>query len=74
MEIPNNREAARLEAVVDGRRCVCQYRMYRGVMMFTHTGVAAALDHVRARGLKGRPDCSDAQTQRHRETQDLLPE
>ncbi len=82
--------AARFEALVEGQRCVCQYRVYGRVMMLTHTAVPhalrgrgiaaalvqAALDHARERGLKVRPDCSyaEAYMQRHRQTLDLLLE
>jgi predicted GNAT family acetyltransferase len=88
MEIVHNPTASRFEASVDGQLCVCQYRLFRNVMMLVHTGVPpalrgrgiaaalvrAALDHARAKGLKVRPDCSyaEAYMQRHAETQDLL--
>ena len=80
--------ASRFTATVDGQLCVCQYRMFGGLMMFTHTGVPralrgrgiaaelvrVALDHARAQGHKVRPDCSyvEAYMRRHPETLDLL--
>ena len=92
MDVPvtHDRSASRFEAVVEGQRCVCQYRVYGKVLMLTHTGVPqalrgrgiaaqlvqAALDHARERGLKVRPDCSyaEAYMQRHPATLDLLVE
>ena len=90
MNVVNNTSASRFETSVDGQLCVCQYRVFRNVMMLTHTGVPAALrgrgiaaalvraalDHARAKGLKVRPDCSfaEAYLQRHAQTQDLLVE
>jgi uncharacterized protein len=87
-DIRHDRDGSRFEAVVDGQRCVCHYRVYGKVMMLTHTGVPralrgrgiaavlvqAALDHARERGLKVRPDCSYAEDymRRHPETLDLL--
>jgi predicted GNAT family acetyltransferase len=86
--VTHNAAASRFEAVVDGQPCVCQYRLYGKLMMFTHTavphvlrgrGIAAelarvALEHARTHGFKVRPDCSyiESYMQRHRETQDLL--
>jgi uncharacterized protein len=80
--------ASRFEALVDGHLCVCQYRLYGRLMMFSHTGVPhalrgrgiaadlvrTALDHARDKGYKVRPDCSyvEAYMQRHPETLDLL--
>lgn len=88
MQIVHNPTASRFEATVDGQLCVCQYRLFRNVMMLVHTGVPtalrgrgiaaalvrAALDHARAKGLKVRPDCSyaEAYMERHAETLDLL--
>lgn len=81
-------ERGRFQTVVDGRTCVCDYRLAGGVMEITHTGVpsavggrgiaaelvAAALAHARANGWKVRPICSYVQAymRRHAETQDLL--
>jgi predicted GNAT family acetyltransferase len=88
IDITHDPAASRFEALVEGQRCVCQYRVYGKVMMLTHTGVSqalrgrgiaallvqAALDHARERGLKVRPDCSyaEAYMQRHPATLDLL--
>jgi uncharacterized protein len=90
MDISHNREAGRFETLVDGHLCVCQYRMFGRLMMFTHTGVPhalrgrgiaadlvrTALAHAREQGFKVRPDCSyvEAYMQRHPETLDLLNE
>jgi predicted GNAT family acetyltransferase len=90
IRVTHDPAASRFEALVDGHRCACQYRVYGKVMMLTHTGVPhalrgrgiaaalvqAALDHARARGLKVRPDCSyaEAYMQRHPQTLDLLVE
>jgi uncharacterized protein len=87
-DITHDTAAARFETIVEGQRCVCQYRVFGKTMMLTHTGVPqalrgrgiaallvqAALDHARARQLKVRPDCSyaEAYMQRHPETLDLL--
>ena len=76
------------ESVVDGRRCVCAYRLHGDTMVFTHTEVppalqgrgiaaalvAAALAHARERGLRVRPLCSYVAVymRRHPETLDLL--
>ncbi|MBE2242027.1 MAG: N-acetyltransferase [Burkholderiaceae bacterium] len=81
-------ERGRFQTVVDGRTCVCDYRLAGGVMEIVHTGVpgavegrgiagelvAAALAHARANGWKVRPVCSYVQAymRRHAETQDLL--
>jgi len=78
----------RFQTVVEGRICVCDYRIVDRVMQFTHTGVPpavegrgiaaalveAALAHARAEGLKVDPICSYVRLymQRHPETQDLL--
>lgn len=83
-------DSGRFTAVVDGHPCVCQYRLYGKLMMFTHTGVPhalrgrgiaaelvrVALGHARAQGYKVRPDCSyvEAYMRRHPETLDLLPD
>jgi predicted GNAT family acetyltransferase len=81
-------ERGRFQAIVEGRTCVCDYRLADGVMQMTHTLVspplegqgiaeqlvAAALDHARASGLKVNPICSYVRVymRRHPETQDLL--
>lgn len=81
-------ERGRFQTVVDGRACVCDYRLAGRVMEITYTGVppalegrgiaaklvAAALAHARASGWHVRPVCSYVQAymRRHPETQDLL--
>ncbi|MBL8305858.1 MAG: N-acetyltransferase [Rubrivivax sp.] len=81
-------EAACFEAVVDGLRSECAYRLAPGVVTLHHTevpralqgrGVAAALvdaalSWARAQGLRVRPSCSYVALymRRHPETQDLL--
>lgn len=81
-------ERGRFQTIVDGRSCVCDYRLSGRVMEITHTGVppavegrgiaadlvAAALAHARANGWKVRPICSYVQAymRRHPETLDLL--
>lgn len=81
-------ERGRFQTVVDGRPCVCDYRLAGRVMEITHTGVppavegrgiaaclvAAALAHARANGWKVRPVCSYVQAymRRHADTLDLL--
>lgn len=66
----------RFQARVDGRHCVCDYRLDGGVMHMTHTEVppslqgrgiaaelvAAALAHAQAHGLRINPLCSYVQT------------
>jgi len=81
-------EAGCFEAVVDGLRSECAYRLAPGVVTLFHTEVpqalqgrgvaaalvAAALAWARAEGLKVRPSCSYVaiHMRRHPETQDLL--
>ncbi len=81
-------ERSRFQTVVEGKTCVCDYRLVAGVMQLTHTLVppplegrgiaaalvAAALAHARSEGLKVNPLCSYVQLymRRHPETQDLL--
>lgn len=81
-------EQHRFQALVDGMRCVTDYRLSGGVMTITHTGVPvplegrgiaaqltrAALDHARAQGYKVHPACSYARAyvQRHPQNRDLL--
>ena len=88
LEIEHLAERGRFQAVVEGERCVADYRLADGVMAITHTEVAphleghgiagllvqAALDHARAAGWKVRPLCSYARhyMQRHPESQSLL--
>ena len=80
--------AGRFEALVDGQRCVLDYRLVGSVAHIHHTGVPAALQgrglaaalvqqvlaQVRLLGWRVRPLCSYvwAYMQRHPETQDLL--
>ena len=80
--------AGRFEALVDGQRCVLDYRLVGSVAHIHHTGVPAALQgrglaaalvqqvlaQVRLLGWRVRPLCSyvRAYMQRHPETQDLL--
>jgi uncharacterized protein len=88
IDVVHSTDRCRFETTLDGHLCVCQYRLYGKLMMFTHTGVPSALRgrgiaaelvrvalaHARAQGLKVRPDCSyvEAYMQRHPETLDLL--
>lgn len=78
----------RFQTLVEGRTCVADYHLDRGVMTITHTevppplegrGIAAALvqallDHARANDLKVRPLCSYARVymRRHPDTAALL--
>jgi predicted GNAT family acetyltransferase len=80
-------ERGRFQAMVDGLRCVADYRLAGDVMVMTHTEVpdelagrgiaaalvSAALRHAREHGLKVRPACSYVQAymRRHPETNDL---
>lgn len=86
--ISHRPEAGCFEAVVDGLRSECAYRLSPGLVTLFHTEVpralqgrgvaaalvAAALDWARAQGLKVRPSCSYVALymRRHPETQDLL--
>jgi uncharacterized protein len=81
-------QQGRVQAIVDGRRCVCEYRLVGSVMHMTHTEVApelegrgiaaalvkAALAHAHSNGLKVNPLCSYVRgyMQRHSETSALL--
>jgi predicted GNAT family acetyltransferase len=81
-------QQGRFQAIVDGHRCVCEYRLAGSVMHMTHTEVApelqgrgiaaalveAALAHARANGLRINPLCSYVRgyMQRHSETSALL--
>ena len=78
----------RFEAIVDGARCVLEYRLHDGVMSIDHTGVPpevggrgiagelvrAAFDTARREGWRVRPDCSYAATwvERHPDVRDLV--
>ena len=88
LTVTHDRAAQRFEALVEGGRCVVDYRRVGGVMHIVHTevpaslqgqGLAAALvqavlDQARALGWRVRPVCSyvAAYMRRHAETQDLL--
>jgi uncharacterized protein len=88
LTIVHNAAACSFEAVVDGHRCECDYRLAGDVMWMTHTGVprelegrgiaaqlvATALAWARAQGLRVKPTCSYVAVymRRHAETQDLL--
>lgn len=77
-------EAGRFQAVVDGLRCVCDYRLQGTVMHIVHTEVApqlegrgiaaalvkAALTHAEAARWKVNPLCSYVRVymRRHPET------
>ena len=81
-------EQGRFQAIVDGHRCVCEYRLAGSVMHMTHTEVApelegrgiaaalvkAALAHAHSQGLKVDPLCSYVRShmRRHPETSALL--
>jgi uncharacterized protein len=81
-------QRGRFQAIVDGHRCVCDYRLVGSVMHMTHTEVApevegqgvaaalvkAALAHAQANGLKINPLCSYVRgyMQRHPEASALL--
>ena len=70
----------RFECVVDGLRCVADYRLADGIMRMTHTfvppalagrGLAAALvraalAHAQANGLRVEPLCSYVRAYMHR--------
>lgn len=88
LSVQHDAAAGRFETLVEGLRCVCDYRLHEGVVMFTHTEVppalagrgiaaalvAAALAWARAEGYRIRPLCSyvSAYLRRHPEQQDLL--
>ncbi len=81
-------ERGRFQALVDGQRCVCDYRLTGDVMHMTHTEVppalqghgiaaelvAAALAHAQAHGLRIHPLCSYVRTylRRHPPTPELM--
>lgn len=88
IEIRNNAEARRFEAVIDKLLARCDYRMHGNTMMLVHTevppqlegrGVAsqlvrAAFDYAQANGMDVLPVCSyvSAWTRRHPEVEPLL--
>jgi predicted GNAT family acetyltransferase len=87
-DVIDNRDASRYELVEDGHKAVAAYQLAGDTITFTHTivpealqgrGVAsrlikAALDDVRARGLKVVAQCPfvAAYIERHPEERDLL--
>lgn len=80
--------SGRFQAIVEGHRCIADYRLAGQVLQLVHTevppelegrGIAgelvdAALAYAREHGLKVLPLCSyvRAYMRRHPETQDLL--
>jgi hypothetical protein len=90
VEVHDNRDAQRYEAVVDGMLSLAEYRLRGDTIVFTHTevpealegqGIAAqivrfALDDARARGLGVVPRCPYAAAfiARHTEYRDLVRE
>jgi uncharacterized protein len=88
MDIQHDTALRQFFIVVDGQRCVLDYRFAAGTMTITHTGVpdavggrgiAAALthtafEHARAAGWKVVPACSyaAAYVRRHPEYRSLL--
>ena len=87
-EVRNNEGAGRYELEVDGQLALAAYRLSDGRITFTHTEVPealegrgigstlikAALDDVRAKGLKAVPACAFVKhyMEKHPEVQDLL--
>ncbi len=88
LQIEHLADQGRFQAIVDGQRCVADYRLDRGVMAITHTGVPpalegqgiagqlmqAVLEHAGREGLKVAPLCSYARAymRRHPESDALL--
>jgi predicted GNAT family acetyltransferase len=84
----HNPQAGRFELEKDGHLAVLDYQLAEGKIIFTHTGVPAAvegqgigsslaragLEYARAHGLKVVPLCSfvAAYIRRHPEYQDLV--
>jgi uncharacterized protein len=76
-------DRGRFQAVIDGSRCVADYRVADGTMFITHTEVPprlegrgfagrlvqAAVAEAQARGLKVEPLCSYARAYMHRHPQ-----
>jgi predicted GNAT family acetyltransferase len=88
VSVRHNPAQSRFEAQVEGQLCVADYRMRKGVIVLTHTGVPqalrgrgiarqlmhAAFDYARANHLRVDPQCSYAEVyvQRHPEVRDLV--
>lgn len=86
--VRHNPDATCYEAIVDGQRSVCEYRLVGERMVFTHTfvppalrgrGIAellvrTALKDARAAGRRVVPACSYVAKfiERHKEYQDLV--
>ena len=87
-EVRDNKEEQRFELMVEGQRAEAYYTLEGKVMTFTHTDVPqvlsgrgvgsrwikAALDQVRARGLKVKATCPfvSAYLGKHKEYGDLI--
>ena len=87
-EVRNNEAAQQYELEVEGQLALAAYRLREGRITFTHTEVPdalegrgigsklieAALDDVRAKGLKVVPACAFVKhyMEKHPETADLL--
>ena len=87
-EVRNNEAEHRYELEVEGQLALAAYRLSDGRITFTHTEVPdalegrgigsklvkAALEDVRARGLKAVPACTFVKhyMEKHPEVQDLL--
>lgn len=88
IDVQHDERGRRFQAVVDGHRCVCEYRLQNDAMALVHTevppalegrGIASALvraafDHAEAHGLKVLPLCSyvHAWVRRHPEVVPLV--
>ncbi len=88
IDVHHDRAAGVFSAIVDGERCVLEYRLSGNTMTITHTGVPeavagrgiagelmrAALAAARAEGWKIIPACSYARQyfDKHAELADLL--
>lgn len=88
MDIQHDNASGRFSVVVDGHQCELVYRLNRGVMTITHTGVPravggrgiaaelvrAAFEAAKAQGWKVVPACSYAAAfvRRHNQYASLL--
>jgi predicted GNAT family acetyltransferase len=88
MDITDNLAARRFEAIVDGHRCVLDYRITGRILALDHAGVPPevgnrgiagaltrfALDSARERGMEVEPNCSyvAAWIRRHPDYVDLV--